>query len=296
LPPPLRPGDTVGVVAMASAPSAATLGGGVAWLEKAGFRVRVAGPGARRGEYTAGKDQDRAAAVHELIDGGARALLAARGGYGVMRLLPLLDWERLAAWGGWVVGFSDVTALHAALASRFPCATLHGPLAVTLRRHPPSARLLADWLAGREPRRLFAFGPRRVVRAGRARGISVGGNLSLLAALVGTPWEPEYDGAVLFLEDVNEPAYSVDRLLTQLRLSSRLRRVRAVVAGRMARCGLGEAGWRERWLSLLAEAVPDAAVIVEGLPFGHGVANVPIPLGVEVEVDTARGTVSWGGR
>ena len=281
---------------MASAPSAAALAGGVAWLEAAGFRVSTAGPRAERGGYTAGTDEERAAAIHALLDRGVRALIASRGGYGVMRLLPLLDWERLAAWGGWVVGFSDVTALHAALATRSPVASLHGPLAVTLRRHPPSAALLVDWLAGRAPRRLFAFGSHRVVRPGRARGTAVGGNLSLLAALVGTPWEPQYDDAVLFLEDVNEPGYSVDRLLTQLRLSSRLGRVKAVVAGRMLRCGLGETGWRARWRDLLAEVAPSAAVVVEGLPFGHGVANVPIPLGVEVEVDAARGTVSWGGR
>jgi muramoyltetrapeptide carboxypeptidase len=281
---------------MASAPTASALAGGVSWLEAAGYRVRVAGPWPRRGAYTAGTDEERAAAIHALVDSGVKALIAARGGYGVMRLLPLLDWDRLAAWGGWLVGFSDITALHAAATRRFPCASLHGPLAVTLRRHAPSARLLGEWLAGRAPQRLFSFGERRVVRPGRARGIAVGGNLSLLAALVGTAWEPDYDGSVLFLEDVNEPGYSIDRLLTQLRLSSRLGRVKAVVAGRMARCGLGEVGWRERWPRLLAEAAPEAAVIVEGLPFGHGVANVPIPIGVEVEVDSVRGTVTWGGR
>ena len=256
----------------------------------------MAGPRAERGAYTAGSDEERAAAIHALVDNGARALIAARGGYGVMRVLPLLDWDRLAAWGGWVVGFSDITALHAALAARSPVASLHGPLAVTLRSHLPSARRVVEWLSGRAAHRLFSFGSRQVVRGGTARGVAIGGNLSLLAALVGTPWEPCYDGAVLFIEDVNEPGYSIDRLLTQLRLSSRLDRVHAVVAGRMARCGLGETGWRARWLDLLAEAAPHAAVIVEGLPFGHVTANVPIPLGVEVEIDTRRGTVSWGGR
>ena len=118
---------------MASSPSAAALAGGVSWLEAAGFRVEVAGPRAERGAYTAGSDEERAAAIHALVDNGARALIAARGGYGVMRVLPLLDWDRLAAWGGWVVGFSDITALHAALAARSPVASLHGPLAVTLR-------------------------------------------------------------------------------------------------------------------------------------------------------------------
>lgn len=296
LPAPLRKGDTIGIVAVASGPSAKELAGGVAFLERAGFEVLVAVPKARRGEYTAGSDARRADAVHRLIDRGARALIAARGGYGMMRVLPLLDWERLREWGGWVVGFSDLTALHAALPARFPAASLHGPLAVTLLRHPRSSRLLLDWLHGQPPETLFTFDRAQVVRAGVARGVSVGGNLSLLASLIGTPWEPAYDDTVLFLEDVNEPGYSLDRLLTQLRLSSRLARVRAVVVGRMTRCGLGEVGWRGRWRRLLAEAAPAGAVVVEGLPFGHGAANLPFPLGVEVAVDTTRGTVSWGGR
>jgi muramoyltetrapeptide carboxypeptidase len=296
LPPPLRRGDTVGVVTLASGPSAQALASGVTFLRRAGFKVLVAAPKARRGEYTAGSDAERAAGLHRLVDAGARALIAARGGYGAMRVLPLLDWERLRGWNGWVVGFSDLTALHAALPGRFPSASLHGPLAVTLRRHGESSRLLVDWLLGRFPETLFTFRPANVVREGVARGVSVGGNLSLLASLVGTPWEPGYDRTVLFLEDVNEPGYSLDRLLTQLRLSSRLERVRAVVVGRMVRCGLGETGWRERWRRLLAEAAPPGAVVVEGLPFGHGQANLPFPLGVEVEVDTTRGTVSWGGR
>jgi muramoyltetrapeptide carboxypeptidase len=296
LPAPLRKGDTVGIVAVASGPSAQALSGGVAFLERAGFKVLVAAPRSGRGEYTAGSDAARAEAVHGLLDRGVRALVAARGGYGVLRVLPLLDWERLAAWGGWVVGFSDLTALHCALPGRFPAASLHGPLAVTLLRHPRSSELTVDWLRGKAPGTLFTISPAQVVRGGVARGISVGGNLSLLASLVGTPWEPAYDDTVLFLEDVNEPGYSLDRLLTQLRLSSRLARVRAVVVGRMARCGLGEAGWRERWRRLLDEAAPAGAVVVEGLPFGHGAANLPFPLGVEVEVDTTRNTVSWGGR
>jgi muramoyltetrapeptide carboxypeptidase len=296
LPPPLRSGDTVGIVAIASGPTARALAGGVACLESAGFRVLVAAPKAAPGAYTAGSDEERAEAAHRLIRKGARALIAARGGYGAVRVLPLLDWERLGAWGGWIVGFSDLTALHGALGDRFPAASLHGPLAVTLVRHRKSAESTFDWLRGRPVPTLFTFRPSQVVRAGIARGVSVGGNLSVLASLVGTPWEPGYDGAVLFLEDVNEAAYSLDRLLTQLRLSSRLARVSAVVVGTMSRCGLGETGWRGRWRELLAESVPAAAPIVEGLPFGHGVANHPFPLGVEVEVDTARGTVSWGGR
>jgi muramoyltetrapeptide carboxypeptidase len=134
-----------------------------------------------------------------------------------------------------------------------------------------------------------------VVRPGVARGVAVGGNLSVLTSLAGTPFAPDLGGAVLFLEDVGEAGYRIDRLLTQLRLSSRLDAVKALITGRLTRCGRGEQGWRERWRRLLDEAAPPGAVVVEGLPFGHGRENLPFPLGVEVTVDTRRGEVSWEG-
>jgi muramoyltetrapeptide carboxypeptidase len=123
----------------------------------------------------------------------------------------------------------------------------------------------------------------------------VGGNLALLAALAGTPSAPDCDGGVLFLEDVNEPLYRLDRQLTQLSQSSRLARVSAIVAGRFLGCGAGEPHFRDRLRALLAEAAPPGAVVVEGVPFGHGTVNVPFPIGVEVTVDTEGGVIGWGG-
>jgi muramoyltetrapeptide carboxypeptidase len=268
---------------------------GLDFLQEKGFQAVPAPNLGSRVAYVAGSDEERLEGLIALLEAGVDALLAARGGYGLMRLLPSVPWERLAAWSGWVVGFSDVTALHAALATRFPCATLHGPMVTSFGRDRASAELLVSWLSGHGPRRLFKVSRAGVVRPGVARGVAVGGTLSLLAALVGTPFEPNYRDTVLFLEDVGEPVYRLDRLLTQLRLSSRLAEVKAVVSGRMARCGRGEQGWRDRWRSLLLEAIPSDAVVVEGLPFGHGGSNVPFPLGVEVEVNTPRGEVTWGG-
>ncbi len=268
---------------------------GLEFLRGRGFEVVPAPNLTSRDAYLAGSDEQRLAGITSLLDARVDALVAARGGYGVIRLLDRLPWDRLAAWQGWVVGFSDITALHAGLATRFPRATLHGPMVGTLGRDRKGAELLVSWLSGRAPRLLFDVPPGRVVRPGVVRGVAVGGTLSLLAALVGTPFEPDYRNAVLFVEEVGEPLYRLDRLLTQLRLSSRLAEVRAVVAGRLARCGRGESGWRERWRALLLGAVPPDAAVIEGLPFGHGGANVPFPLGVEVEVNTAGREITWGG-
>jgi muramoyltetrapeptide carboxypeptidase len=284
----------VGVFALSGPVAGEALAAGVRHLETLGFRVLLAPNLRRREGYLAGADEERVAGLEWLLDQGAAVLLGARGGYGATRVLPVLPWDRLAAWGGWIVGFSDVTALHAAAASRFPRATLLGPMVTTLTHHAPSASMLVGWLYGQPPARLFDLAPGQVVRGGAVTGISLGGTLSILAALVGTPYEPDYAGGVLFLEDVGEPGYRLDRLLTQLRLSSRLAQVRAIVAGRLSRCGRGEPGWRERWRELLAEAAPQA-VIVEGVAFGHGRRHVTIPLGAEVTVDTSSGEIGWGG-
>jgi muramoyltetrapeptide carboxypeptidase len=295
LPEPLAPGARVGIFALAGVADQAALDAGVDWLRRRGFEIVLAPNLAARDGYLAGSDEARLDGLSFLLERSVGALMAARGGYGSMRLLPRLPWQRLAAWGGWVVGFSDTTVLHAGLARRFPFATLHGPMVTTLARAPRDADALAAWLGGAPPRRLFRFPAERVVRPGQARGVAAGGNLSLLAALAGTDFEPEYDGAVLFLEDVAEPGYRLDRLLTQLRLAGRLAAVRAVVAGGMHRCGRGEAGWRVRWRRLLAEAAPDA-VVVEGVGFGHGRRNAPFPLGAEVEIDTEAGEIRWRAR
>jgi muramoyltetrapeptide carboxypeptidase len=294
LPPPLEPGSRVGIMAPAGPIDGAALRSGVAFLRDRGFEVVPAPNVRRRTGYLAGSDDERIAGIDTLLDAGVHALVASRGGYGATRLLDRIPWQRLAAWGGWVVGFSDVTALHAGLAGRFPRATLHGPMVGSLGRDRRGSDLLTAWFAGRAPERLFTIPAAGVLRPGVARGVSVGGTLSILAALVGTGYEPEYRDAVLFLEDVGEPLYRLDRLLTQLRMSSRLAEVRAVVVGRLSRCGQGEAGWRGRWRPLLLEAVPAEAVVVEGLPFGHGGVNVPFPLGVEVEVNTATREITWG--
>jgi muramoyltetrapeptide carboxypeptidase len=150
-------------------------------------------------------------------------------------------------------------------------------------------QILTGDLVGQE---LFPIRPRAVVRHGQARGMALGGNLSMLIALLGTPFEPRFEDAVLFLEDLGEPLYRLDRMLTQLRCSGRLRGVKALIGGSLRSCSPAASRDR-RWRELLLEAAPKDAVVVVGLPFGHGAANMAFPMGVPVEVDTRTGTVSW---
>lgn len=268
---------------------------GLALLRDLGFEVVPSPNLDRRTGYLAGGDDERLAGLEHLLDQDIDVLIAARGGYGTARLLPRLPWGHLAAWGGWVVGFSDVTALHAALAGRFPVATLHGPMVTTLSRDHRSTALLMAWLRGRAPGELFDLSAATVLRHGRARGPAVGGNLSVLGALEGTPYRPSYEGAVLLVEDVGEPGYRLDRVLNQLRQTEALSRVAAVLAGELCDCGRNEPGFQTRWHELLLEAAPADVPVVAGLPFGHGTVNLPFPLGGMLDVDTRRGTVRWEG-
>ncbi len=243
--------------------------------------------------YLAGDDTGRLEGLLHVLDRGARVVLAARGGFGVSRLLDRLPWDRLVREGVTFVGFSDLTALAAPLLARGGAVQVHGPMVgVGVERTENLRRLLAVLRGELRGRPLFRFGRRAVVRPGRARGPAVGGNLTVLCSLLGTPWEPPWDGAVLFLEEVGEPLYRLDRLLTQLRCSGRLRNVKALIGGSLRGCR--PVAEREgRWRELLLEAAPEGVPVVAGLPFGHAARNMAFPLGVPVEVDTGGGYVRW---
>ena len=239
---------------------------------------------ARRG-YLAGDDGRRAEEWREAVaDREARAIFCARGGYGAMRILRAVDPARLAEAPKLVVGFSDITAIHAAL-NRGGLATVHGPVVTQLGRAPEDALRHLEALLFEEPAHPGPWGvpapgaglvAERTVRAGRAAGPLLGGTLTLLAHLAGTPYAPRLEGAILLLEDVGERPYRIDRCLTQLRLAGALSGVAGVALGRFTGCDDG---------GLLALDVVREAILalgvpaVEGLPVGHDDANFAAPLG-----------------
>jgi muramoyltetrapeptide carboxypeptidase len=279
-PPPLRAGDVVRVIAPGSGFEAAPFEAGLAVLrDRLGLKPRFRDDiGARHG-YLAGDDRRRLAEWNEAVaDPEARAIFCARGGYGAMRLLPTLDPAPLLAAPKLLVGFSDVTALHARL-NAAGLATLHGPVVTQLGRVPPEA---LDHLAA------LLFGADRgpvgrelagtaTIRPGRVRGPLLGGSLTLLAHLCGTPWLPSFRGAILFFEDVAERPYKLDRYLTQLLWSGALAGLAGVAVGQLTGCddGDGEAAATVRRLVAALE-VP----AIEGVAAGHEDRNLALPLGV----------------
>lgn len=275
--PPLRRGDRVAVVAPSSPFELDRLERGMAWVRET-FVVRDA-PGLyqRRG-YLAGEDVDRGAALAEALeDPEVRAVLCARGGYGAMRALEVAGDRCLAALRAdpkLIVGFSDITALHA-MASRAGVRSLHAPMVVAAGESVTDdhAATLAT-LLGARPATWEDLDAWAWPDAPAVRGVMVGGNLTVLASLLGTPWFPRLDGALLMLEDVGEKPYRVDRALTALRLSGALSKLAGVVLGGFTRCEPNADGVTVE--DVLRERLCDLGVaVVAGAPFGHGGRHAP---------------------
>jgi len=288
--PPLLPsGSLLHIVAPASPFDRARFDAGLALIE-AHYRTRVPEALFARTRFLAGDDRARSQAFQAaLADPEAGAIVAARGGYGATRLLPDLDVETVRRANKWLVGFSDVTALHALWARARVC-SIHGPMVASLGDASEPVR--AAWfalLAGEPPPSLADL---VCVRPGRVRGRLLGGNLTVLAALVGTPFMPDLRGGVLMLEDITERPYRLDRTLTSLLQAGVLRDVVGVVLGQFTQCESGPDGASA--LDVLCERLGTLNVpIAANAPFGHVPDNVPMLLGAQVDLDAQRGSLHF---
>ncbi len=285
----LRPGDAIGVCAPAGPvmnPDA--LAQGLAWLESLGHPL-VLGPNLRaRCGYLAGSDELRLADFLALVrDPRVAVILCARGGYGVGRFLRRLDPAELRAARKLVVGYSDETMLLGYLYRLCGLVSLHGPM---LERDdvPADARARQVALMRGEPAGQGSlYGKKR--RGGRVEGPLVGGNLKMLEASLGTPWEIDLDGAILFLEEVSEAPYAIDRSLVHLREAGALERVRGVALGQLVGCESSRypgASAGEAVREILGPVVDGP--IVEDLPFGHVADHRALGFGVRARLDGDR--------
>jgi muramoyltetrapeptide carboxypeptidase len=289
-PAPLRRGDVIGVVAPAAAVDAATLAVGVSLIEELGFRVRVGDAVFRRAGYLAGSDDER---LDDLVamfrDPNVKAILAARGGYGTGRLLPRFDPSVARENPKIVVGYSDLTFLLNDLVRRAQLVTFHGKMVDSLAKHREGTARLISMLSG--DRHDWNLRAREVIQPGTAEGITVGGCLSAVVATLGTPYALETEGRLLFLEDVNEKPYRIDRMLTQLRQAGKLDCVAGVIFGEMPGC-VADPDEVVTVRDVVAEAFAEADYPVAfGLPSGHGTALATLPLGVRARLAGERLTL-----
>jgi muramoyltetrapeptide carboxypeptidase len=275
------------VVAPAAAVDRESLERGIAALVTWGYRVKVSDHALDRAGVLAGTDATRAAELTAFFaDQRIKAIFAARGGYGCGRLLPLLDFAALARTPKIFLGYSDETYLLNALLDHGQIVTFHGPMVAMDWARGLSAAAqahLARLMAGEG----LSMEGQVVVRPGIAEGRLIGGCLSVVVAMIGTPWEPDFDGRILFLEDTGEKAYRVDRMLTQLRQTGALNRVAGIVFGAIHPHD-GSERERELITDFVAEAVADLnCPVLSGIEAGHGTQHFTLPLGVNVRLDGA---------
>jgi muramoyltetrapeptide carboxypeptidase len=291
LPPALRPGDRVAVIAPASGFERAAFDAGLA-LIRSRYQAEHESAVFERRRYLAGSDARRLAELTAaLADPGVRAVFCARGGYGATRLLSRLG---AAAPGPpkLLIGFSDITALHLWLQSQGR-ASIHGPVLTQLGRLPAES-----------PERLFALLESSAPAAplagtdsyvgGVAEGPLLGGNLSVFSRLLGTPFMPVLDGAILLLEDQGERPYRLDRIWTHLHQAGVFARVRGIALGTFTACE--EPGAAYTSADVLRELATEAGIpCAAGFPVGHGDVNEPVPLGVRVRLDAGAARLSFLG-
>ncbi|MFB9473931.1 LD-carboxypeptidase [Nonomuraea salmonea] len=311
----MRPGDTVAIVSPSGPPNPELLRRGVERLEGLGLKVVVGAHALDRQDldYLAGADAARAADLQDAwCDPAVSAVFCCRGGYGAGRLLELLDWDAMRAAGRaaeraagraagpkTLLGSSDITALHNAFAIELDVPTLHGPMI--------ACDVIAGDDAGPEPLtweslREALFGPDEGVTPvagdrvlapgsaeGRAEGVVRGGNLSLLASMCGTRWQPSFADGIAFLEDVGEEPYRIDRMLTQLLQAGAFDGVRGIALGSWVGCG-------DPYPVLEDRLRPLGVPIVAGLPVGHGTPQMSVWFGALGVIDTESCSLtgSWG--
>jgi len=300
-PKPLRKGDTIGLVGISGAmhEPETRFEKMLETIDALGYRVIVADSCREEYGYLSGTDASRAKGLNQMFrDDRVDAVVCMRGGYGVTRMLDRVDFDVIRANPKLLLGYSDITALHTAIHEKVGMATMHGPMPDSswMELDDFSRRSMLRALSSTEPLGTLynpeGMAPRCVV-PGRCEGRLVGGNLSLIAALCGTPYQLNPEGKVLLLEDVGEYVYRLDSMLTQLRLAGMFEKCAGVVLGGFTRC----TEEYKRYALSLEDVIRDVVVpagkpVLANLSIGHTPTKITVPLGVNCVVDAEAGTLT----
>ncbi|HTL17213.1 MAG TPA: LD-carboxypeptidase [Patescibacteria group bacterium] len=303
----LKHGDTLGIVAPASAPAnPANIDLGLKAIEQLGFKAKPATNLRRRWGFLAGSDRERAADIMEMFqDRQVNGIICLRGGYGAARLLPLLDYQVIRANPKVFVGYSDITSLHCAFLARAELVSFHGPMLNSdfLKEKVPDFttqsffRTVMEVSAPGNLNQGYRKNTVKVLSHGKASGPLVGGNISILCAALATPYQPSFEGVILFIEDLNEEPYRFDRMLTQLLNGGLLQKVAGVAVGVNKNCRDRKAKKGGEYRQSLEDVLRDRLLplkvpVITGLPFGHVRHNATLPIGVRASLDTEKGELS----
>jgi len=284
-PPRLKPGDTIGIVAPASPFDQKIFTRGLHVLQSMGFRTRVPDEIFEKNGYLAGSDEHRAGLVMRLFeDQSVNALVCAKGGFGSLRILPLLDFDIIRKNPKVFVGHSDITALLATITVKSGLVSFHGPLVTTLANAPEAT--CSKLLAAISSNSIVELKPARgiALKAGSARGPVIGGNLTTLCHMLATPFAPRFENRILILEDRGEAHYRIDRMLFQMKLAGCFKGVAGLVLGSFEDCGSPDGVFK-----IFEEHFKDIpAPILAGFDVGHGPQNMTVPFGLDATLDADR--------
>ncbi|MBN1930562.1 MAG: LD-carboxypeptidase [Desulfobacterales bacterium] len=290
LPPRLRTGDTIGIVAPASPFDLEKFYRGIHVLKLMGFQVYVPDKIFKKEGYLAGSDAERADAVNRLFDDKKiKAIICARGGFGSLRILSLLDFEVIRKQPKIFAGFSDITAILSVLYTHCGFVTFHGPTVTTLIGGTQKTKqaMFSAFSSGSA----LNIKPEKGVtlRSGLTSGPVAGGNLTTLCHLLGTPFEPVLKGHILILEDKGEPSYKIDRMLSQMKIAGCFEGLAGLILGSFDDCGS---------MNEIFEIVNDIfkeypIPILAGFEVGHGKNNVTFPIGLEATLDAGSHLLSF---
>ncbi len=300
-PPLLAKGDTISIVAPASPPmKPGVIRDAIARLTRYGFKIKPGQFLRERAGYLAGSDEQRAEDINAAFaDPEVKGVFCLRGGYGSCRILPMLDYAAIRANPKVFLGYSDITAMHLAILVKSALVTFHGSNASSAFEPANLASCEKILLAGHVPHapvKLFERGrTQKAIKTavpGRAQGRLIGGNFTCLLRLIGTPWQPDFRGAILFLEDTGEKAYRIDGMFTHLRLAGLLEQISGLVLGQFDY----ETDKREQ--ARITEFLPHEAKrlgvpCVTGAPIGHFSGQIVLPQGVAAELDADAGRLTF---
>ncbi len=303
---PLKPGDLIAVICPSGPVSPQALAQGAQRLESWGFRTKLAPWTSATNAYLAGADCQRADDFNAVwADPEVAGIICARGGYGAMRILPLINWDIVKTYPKFFCGFSDITALHIAIQQQADLITFHGPMvgafgsatgyntaglqAALVQTQPLGPIPWPDSVEGDEPVPCPI-----TIEAGVAEGLLFGGNLTLINALMGTRWEPDLTGKILMIEEVDEAPYRVDRLLTQLLLAGKLQRAAGILFGDSPSCMNGPLGRPSfSLIEVLIDRLKPLQIPVHyGFPSGHSDYRATLPLGAQARLDATTGSLT----
>lgn len=298
----LNKGDTVGLITPSSAISRQAFDSTLDNMEALGFKVKYSPNMRVRKGFLAGTDQQRIDDIHAMFsDDSVHGIFCARGGYGAARLLPFLNYDLIASNPKAFIGYSDITALHFAIFNKTGLITFHGPVGASDFPDYTSRQFEETVIKGKGKVKIEQAKEERDITEGQyqlysiadgvANGALVGGNLSLVASLTGTPYDLDFSGKLVFLEDVGESPYRIDRMLTQLLLAGKFENAAGIVLGVFNDCDYKETDPDFADTTSLGEVLRErlgnlGIPVLYGLSFGHVANNATLPMGIPAELDT----------